>query len=353
MKSPSLWLHGAQVLHHHTMQLGAQVLPTQTIHPPPHTWLLLIPTFAPLAMNQPRHQPPLQLGLLLIKVKASVPLWTSRLMLWTRLLLTGFYMGYPLQRSPLHLDLLPQTHFTHILSQAHWNTQQPLTHPTRSPSFFFLHPHSKFLQNFLPDHLHILLLLLTPLPHPSENLVSLVDLLHATTLTPLKHKLVLSVAYPQHCPLLLLQLGLALLLGENALLLLKQEIFPLRLRSADHPPLLSTCSLNDRMEMAALSLTSLKQSPPATTVLGPVLFNEPHISVSLPSPHTEMDISAGIQITSSPTEAKKVYKASRRPCSVTQLVLVDDQHLAAPSSGSDSDHSTFEAAGSTMPPPVP
>jgi hypothetical protein len=69
--------------------------------------------------------------------------------------------------------------------------------------------------------------------------------------------------------------------------------------------------------MTAFSLTALKHSPSATTVLGPVLFNEPHISVSLPSPHTEMDISAGIQITSSPTEAKKVYKASRKPRSVT------------------------------------
>jgi hypothetical protein len=107
------------------------------------------------------------------------------------------------------------------------------------------------------------------------------------------------------------------------------------------------------MDLAAFSLVGLKHSPPATTILGHVLFNEPHISVSLPSPHTEMDISAGIQITSSPTEAKKVYKASRKPRSITQLVLVDNQHPAAPGSGSDSAHPTFEAAGSTMPPPVP
>jgi hypothetical protein len=37
--------------------------------------------------------------------------------------------------------------------------------------------------------------------------------------------------------------------------------------------------------MAAFSLTALKHSPPATTVIGLVLFNEPHISISLPSPH--------------------------------------------------------------------
>jgi hypothetical protein len=66
-----------------------------------------------------------------------------------------------------------------------------------------------------------------------------------------------------------------------------------------------------------------------------------------------MDISAGIQITSSPTEAKKVYKATRKPRSITQLVLVDDQLPVAPGSGSESVHPTFEAAGSIMPPPGP
>jgi hypothetical protein len=104
------------------------------------------------------------------------------------------------------------------------------------------------------------------------------------------------------------------------------------------------------MDLAASSLSALKHSPAKTTVLGPILINEPHISVSTPSPHSEMDISAGIQITSSSTEGKRVYKSNRKPHSITQLVLVDDRLPVAP--GSDTAHPTFEAAGSTMPPPV-
>jgi len=64
-----------------------------------------------------------------------------------------------------------------------------------------------------------------------------------------------------------------------------------------------------------------------------------------------MDISARIQITSLPAEANKVYKTTRKPRSVTQLILVDDRLPAVVVS--DSDHPTFEAAGSTMPHPVP
>jgi hypothetical protein len=104
------------------------------------------------------------------------------------------------------------------------------------------------------------------------------------------------------------------------------------------------------MYMTAFSLTTLKYSPPTTTILGHFLINEPQISVSVFSPHREMDISAGIHITSPSTEAKKVYKATRKPRRITQLVLVDDRHHAV---GSYSDHPTFEVAGSTMQRPVP
>ncbi|XP_062159786.1 uncharacterized protein LOC133867120 [Alnus glutinosa] len=101
--------------------------------------------------------------------------------------------------------------------------------------------------------------------------------------------------------------------------------------------------LQDRMYMAAYSLSSLKH-----VVVSPVALTTAFSSQPLPSAHSipvEMVVPPD-----SPFATKIVYKAARKACSVTQLVLVDAQDIAVTWSDSAP---TLEAVGSTMPPPVP
>jgi hypothetical protein len=95
------------------------------------------------------------------------------------------------------------------------------------------------------------------------------------------------------------------------------------------PSASSRRNLQERMDIAAASLSSLKHSLvalAASTQANMLIYPE------------------------SPTAAKIVYKAARKARSVTQLVLVDARDSAVTSSDSSP---TIEAAGSTMPPPVP
>jgi hypothetical protein len=99
---------------------------------------------------------------------------------------------------------------------------------------------------------------------------------------------------------------------------------PMKRRSS--PPASSHRNLQDRMNIAAASLSSLKHSPVAATQADILLNPE------------------------SQSATKIVYKAARKARSVTQLVLVDARESALTSSESSP---TIEVAGLSMPPPVP
>jgi hypothetical protein len=123
------------------------------------------------------------------------------------------------------------------------------------------------------------------------------------------------------------------------------------------------------MDLAASSLTALLHSAPATMSLPLILevsvarsvspicmansplalvSHSPIIVVSSPKSLAPMGVLSSTVV--SPVVARKVHKVSRKARNVTQFVLLDDTNLGA---GSVPASSTSEAAGSTMPPPVP
>lgn len=105
------------------------------------------------------------------------------------------------------------------------------------------------------------------------------------------------------------------------------------------------------MAMAAFSLTALKNSTPFSPELSHVSVTAP-ASPSDPVSHaleTSGMVVPLLPATSLPLSERKVYKAARKARSVTQLVLVDGRDSEA----SPYAPSTLEAAGLTMPPPVP
>jgi hypothetical protein len=99
---------------------------------------------------------------------------------------------------------------------------------------------------------------------------------------------------------------------------------PMKRRSS--PPASSHRNLQDRMNIAAASLSSLKHSPVAATQANILLNPE------------------------SQSAAKIVYKTACKARSVTQLVLVDARESALTSSESSP---AIEVAGLSMPPPLP
>jgi len=109
------------------------------------------------------------------------------------------------------------------------------------------------------------------------------------------------------------------------------------------------------MMLAAHSLSALKNSPPTpnTPVLQKVSsakdlipFSVTHSSYAESSPTTRV-VTIGLQTAPmSPTLGRKVYKATKKSKSVTQLILMDaGSHAVAKS------FAHFEAAGSVIPPP--
>jgi len=110
----------------------------------------------------------------------------------------------------------------------------------------------------------------------------------------------------------------------------------------------SSLGIRDRMLLAAQSLSSLRNSPPAPVTPG----TTQELSLAASSPGSKDPLlAASLELLSS-SAGKQFHKAARKTRSVTQLVLVDevshvDAHVAVSSSAS------FEAAGSARPPPAP
>jgi hypothetical protein len=110
----------------------------------------------------------------------------------------------------------------------------------------------------------------------------------------------------------------------------------------------------DRMILAAHSLSALKHSPAAPTtpfllrVSGPAdlaPFTLANSSVAESSPSSRMD-SVGLQNSTVPL-SRKVYKAAKKSSSVTQLLLLD-----ADSTAEANNSAPLEAAGLAKPPPA-
>jgi len=109
------------------------------------------------------------------------------------------------------------------------------------------------------------------------------------------------------------------------------------------------------MLLAAQSLSALKNSPPAPNtpfllrVSGPsnlAPFTMTHSSYAKSSPTTRVDTVGLPTAPASPTLPRKVYRATKKSRSVTQLILMDaGSHTVANPSA------PIEVAGSTMPPP--
>jgi len=119
--------------------------------------------------------------------------------------------------------------------------------------------------------------------------------------------------------------------------------------------LATSSSFQDRMMFAAHSLSALKNSPPAPNtpfllrVSGPsnlAPFTMTHSSYAKSSPTTRVDTVGLPTAPASPTLPRKVYRATKKSRSVTQLILMDaGSHTVANPSA------PIEVAGSTMPPP--
>jgi hypothetical protein len=102
------------------------------------------------------------------------------------------------------------------------------------------------------------------------------------------------------------------------------------------------------MFVAAQSLTSLRNSPLALAISGP----PPDLSLAASSLGLISTGSANPSEPLSPWARKKLYKAPKKSCNVTRLILVDE--IPRADAHVDIQTSTFfEAAGSAMPPPVP
>jgi hypothetical protein len=106
-------------------------------------------------------------------------------------------------------------------------------------------------------------------------------------------------------------------------------------------------SQEDRMLLAAHSLSSLRKSPPAPTT--PVFLTAPlvtHSSFAESSPLARVESMGFSTAPMSHTLGKKVYKVAKKSRSVTQLILMDAGSLAVATTSAE-----VEAAGLAMPPP--
>jgi hypothetical protein len=118
--------------------------------------------------------------------------------------------------------------------------------------------------------------------------------------------------------------------------------------------LATSSSYQDRMLLAAHSLSALRNSPPAPTtpiftaappVKEFVPFSVAHSSYAESSPTDRVDTMGFSSVPMSPTLGRKVYKAAKKSRSITQLILMD---AGSPVVATTS--APIEAAGLTMPP---
>jgi hypothetical protein len=138
------------------------------------------------------------------------------------------------------------------------------------------------------------------------------------------------------------------------------------------PPASSPLSLQDHMDLAAISLTALRNSAPAPVSVGlpstldvsvacsvasTCLVARPLAPISVPpvgivSPLTSLATSVGVTSSTmvSTVASRKVLQVARKARSATHFVSLADSNLGA---GSVTVRTTSEAAGSSMPPQVP
>jgi len=119
--------------------------------------------------------------------------------------------------------------------------------------------------------------------------------------------------------------------------------------------LATSSSYQDRMLLAAHSLSALRNSPSAPTI--PIFPTAPlvkdfvpffvtHYSYAESSPTARVETMGFPPVPMSPTLGRKVYKAAKKSRSVTQLILMDaSSHAVATTSAQ------IEAVGLAMPPP--
>jgi hypothetical protein len=113
-------------------------------------------------------------------------------------------------------------------------------------------------------------------------------------------------------------------------------------------------TVQERMLLAARSLTAMKHAPPAPPT--PILQREPvssdlapftviHSSSADFSPTTRKDSLELTIVPMSPASARKVYKAAKKTRSVTQIILKDSGSFAGANT-----LASYEVAGVAMPP---
>jgi hypothetical protein len=138
--------------------------------------------------------------------------------------------------------------------------------------------------------------------------------------------------------------------GQKRMVVLEvSDLFPIPSKK-----LATSSSYQDRMLLAAHSLSALRNSPPTPTTpvfpTAPLVkdfapFSVTHSSYAESSPTARVETMGFPTVPMSPTLGRRVYKAAKKSRSVTQLILMDaGSHAVATTSAQ------IEAAGLAMPP---